>query len=301
MKTGTKFIQHLLRAASQKLCESGLSVPPPTVCHAGAAAAIHAAALEHLELDPQLHPDLESVFHAGAMSDLLGWLDATAAPAVLSSEALSWFSRDEAERWAEAVGGIRTVLVGVRNYRELCRSAWGAAVRRRRCGDRYAVFQLKFTRAVAARSRRLDWRDASANRADRLEYFSVPSTVNAWSGACDEIQLISADDMTDDSLTYGLIAALGTEHGDLLHLDFAALMRELESDARAIRHPGPDTDEIHRFLAANRGGSGRAGDAPAFNGDGVCSCDDCRTDPSLDATLEQLYRADLAFLKSNSG
>jgi hypothetical protein len=297
MKTGTKFIQHLLWAAAPALAESGLSVPPAAACHSQATAAIHAAALEYLQLEPLQHPDIATVFHPGALEDLLGWLHASAKPAVLSSEVLSWFSGDEAAGFAESVGGIGRVLIGTRHYAHLCRSAWGAAVRRRRCGDPYATFQLNFAAAVAERSTRTDWRGASTNRGDRLQYFSLPSLVRAWDGACQQIHLISADEMTDDSLSYAMIAGLGIEHAELLHLDLAALMTAPDSNSGSIRNPGPKADEIHAFLDAIRGESRQRPDAAyGWVSPATCACADCRSDARVDARLDELYVADLAWV-----
>jgi hypothetical protein len=289
MKTGTKFIQHLLRAAAPALAKSGLSVPP-------SGAAIHAAALEYLQLEPLQHPDIATVFHPGALADLLGWLDGRPEPAVLSSEVLSWFSGDEAAGFAESFGGIGRVLIGTRHYAHLCRSAWGAALRRGRCGDPYTVFQRNFAAAVAERSTRTDWRGASTNRGDRLQYFSLPSLVTVWDGACEQIDLISADEMTDDSLSYAMLAALGIEHAELLHHDLAALMTAAGSDSVAIRHPGPNADEIHAFLDAIRGESRQRPDAAnGWAAPATCACADCRSDARADARLHELYVADLAW------
>ena len=201
--------------------------------------------------------------------------------------------RRRSRGFAELVGGIDRVLVGTRHYAHLCRSAWGAAVRRGRCGDPYTVFQGNFAAAVAERSTRTDWRGASTNRGDRLQYFSLPSLVTAWDGACEQIELISADAMTDDSLSYAMLAALGIEHAELLHHDLAALMRARDSDSVAIRHPGPNADQIHAFLDAIRGESRPRPEAAC--GLAGCACADCRSDARVDARLDQLYAADLAW------
>jgi hypothetical protein len=292
MKTGTTFIQYLLRGIAPELASVGLTVPPAGVCH-WPAAGIHAAAFDFLQLDAAVYSELAWIFHPGAIGDLLRWLDPEPGRAVLSSEVCSWFRPDEAAQFAARLGGVDRVVIGVRNYHELCRSFWGSAVRRSRTSEPYRSFQATFADAI--RTWATDGGGPTAgNRSERPENLSLRRLVSTWEGCCESIVLLDCDGMTDAVLGARLVTALGVGETELAGVELADRAIRAGGDERTTRNPSPRPREIHERLAHRRGAGGDVASADR----GPCACDDCRSDPALDAELHGWYARDRAWAEA---